>query len=60
MRVVFRNKLKEKMNREAILALLYFPVTYPLALKRKMMGRIERRVISLRKWKERAPQRKTA
>jgi MFS family permease len=53
MRVVFKQRLMEKMNREAILSLLYFPVSYPISLQKKMKMRIERRVVTLRKWNER-------
>ncbi len=59
MRVVFRSKMKERITKKSILSLLSLPFTYPLALKKKVAHRIERRVVSLRKWNE-SPREKRA
>jgi MFS family permease len=50
LRVVFRKKLKSSLKKEAVLSFLYSPVSYPLAIKK----RVERRVITMRKWNKRA------
>jgi len=60
MRVVFRNKVKTRMNKESILSMLLFPVTYPIRLKKKVISRIERRVVSIRKWNGNLVERKRA
>jgi hypothetical protein len=49
MKVAFRNKLKERMRREAVLGLLYFPLVYPITLTKKVHQRIEKRVTVIRR-----------
>jgi MFS family permease len=44
LRVVLRKKLKSSLTKEAILSFLSSPITYPIALKK----RIERRVIVMK------------
>jgi MFS family permease len=50
LRVVFRKKLKSSLKKEAVLSFLYSPISYPLSIKK----RVERRVITVRKWNKRA------
>lgn len=50
LRVAFKRKLKDSLRKEAVLSFLYSPISYPLAVKK----RIERRVVVMRKWNKRA------
>jgi hypothetical protein len=49
MRLAFKNNLKERTSKEAILGILYLPVAFPIALKRKVQGRIEQRAAVIRR-----------
>jgi MFS family permease len=49
MKIAFKNNLKEHTSKEAILGILYMPVSYPIALKRKVQGRIEQRAAVIRR-----------
>ncbi|HWJ27269.1 MAG TPA: MFS transporter [Flavisolibacter sp.] len=49
MKIAFKNNFKEHTSKEAILGILYLPVTYPIALKRKVQGRIEQRAAVIRR-----------
>lgn len=49
MRVAFQQKLVETTRKEALLAFLSLPVTYPIALKNKVKDRIEYRVVRMRR-----------
>ncbi|HEU4632917.1 MAG TPA: MFS transporter [Flavisolibacter sp.] len=60
MRIDFRNRLKEKMTKQSIVSLLLLPVTYPVALKKKVVNRIEKRVVSLKRWNGAVAERKRA
>jgi MFS family permease len=44
-----KNNLKEKMNRESILGLLYFPVTYTVAIKKRVQYRIGQKSAAVRR-----------
>ncbi|HYK57655.1 MAG TPA: hypothetical protein VEV15_14400, partial [Flavisolibacter sp.] len=59
-RVDFKNRLKEKITRQSIVSLLLLPVTYPVALKKRVVTRIERRVVNLRKWNEAIAEKRRA
>jgi MFS family permease len=50
LRIVFRKKLKSSLTKESVLSFLSSPITYPIALKK----RIERRVVTMRKWNNRS------
>jgi len=60
MSIEFRTGLKERMTKESILSLLYFPISYPIYLKKKMVNRIERRVVKMRRWNNSAVQTRRA
>lgn len=49
MRVAFRETVKKRTRKEAILAFLTFPVTYPAALTNKVKNRIEYRAVRMRR-----------
>jgi MFS family permease len=56
MKVAFRKKVKEQMTLKACLSVLFYPILYPLILKK----RLERRVIVLRRRNRIETMRKTA
>lgn len=49
MRLAMRNRIKDNTRKEVLLALLYFPVQYPVALKKKVQHRIEKRASVIRR-----------
>jgi MFS family permease len=59
-RVDFKNRLKEKITMQSIVSLLLLPVTYPVALKKRVVHRIEKRVVTLRKWNEAIAEKRRA
>ncbi|MBO9683314.1 MAG: hypothetical protein J7502_11705, partial [Flavisolibacter sp.] len=50
LRVAFRQKLRDSLTKEALLAFLYLPISYPLSVKK----RVDRRVIIMKKWNKRS------
>jgi len=58
MRVVFRSKLKEKINKRGVLSILLFPVLYPVVLKNKVVNRFERKVVNMRNWEDAVAERR--
>ena len=60
MRNDFRNKWKENLRKEALLSVLTMPITYPITLKKKVVSKIEKRVVTMRRLNNIAAIRKRA